>query len=205
MILLYNAGLYLVLIGTYSLLNESDIFIGFLWVIDLGVGLVFFIFMLHFVPFLHQKSKFSFTNRHFMSYNLFILVLLLYLYFFSFNVDTFNNSDLEKSWFFTINYLDYYLIFFSNEVTELNLLREFYFLINGFEFFLINFSLFFGLITAIILCFLIHRVFNFLNYSQIINVKVLKSINTSFFIRNQNFVTQSNTPIVTKVWSRKKI
>jgi hypothetical protein len=174
-------------------------------VFDLGVGLVFFIFMLHFVPFLHQKSKFSFTNRHFMSYNLFILVLLLYLYFFSFNADTFNNSDLEKSWFFTINYLDYYLIFFSNEVTELNLLREFYFLINGFEFFLINFSLFFGLITAIILCFLIHRVFNFLNYSQIINIKVLKNINTSFFIRNQNFVTQSNTPIVTKVWSRKKI
>ena len=57
MILLYNAGLYLIFIGLYSLLNDSDIYIGFLWVIDLGVGLVFFIFMLHFIPFLHQKSK----------------------------------------------------------------------------------------------------------------------------------------------------
>ncbi len=46
MILLYNAGLYLVLLGLYSLLNDSDIFIGFLWVIDLGVGLVFYILCL---------------------------------------------------------------------------------------------------------------------------------------------------------------
>ena len=30
MILLYNAGLYLVLLGLYSLLNDSDIYIGFL-------------------------------------------------------------------------------------------------------------------------------------------------------------------------------
>ena len=62
MILLYNSGLYLVLIGIYSLLNEADIYIGFLWVIDLGVGLVFFIFMLHFLPFLHQKEREAITS-----------------------------------------------------------------------------------------------------------------------------------------------
>lgn len=64
LILLYNAGLYLVLLGLYALLNDSDIYIGFLWVIDLGVGLIFFIFMLHFIPFLHQKSNFNFTKKH---------------------------------------------------------------------------------------------------------------------------------------------
>ena len=204
MILLYNAGLYLVLLGLYSLLNDSDIYIGFLWVIDLGVGLVFFIFMLHFIPFLHQKSNFNFSKKQLLSYNLIFIFLLFYLYFFSFNIDTSANSDLNKTWFFHISYLDYYFIYFSNEITELNLLRETYFLVNGFEFFLINFSLFFGLITAILLCFMIHRIFNFLNYSQIKNVKLLNNLNSGFFIRNQNFVTQSNAPIVTKTWARKK-
>ena len=97
MILLYNSGLYLVLLGLYSLLNDADIYIGFLWVIDLGVGLVFFIFMLHFVPFLHQKSNFNFTKKQIVSYNLLLIFLLFYLYFFSFNIDIHINSDLKKS------------------------------------------------------------------------------------------------------------
>ena len=46
--LLYTGGLYLIFIGLLSLINDADIYIGFLWVIDLGVGLVFFIFILHF-------------------------------------------------------------------------------------------------------------------------------------------------------------
>ena len=204
MILLYNAGLYLILLGLYSLLNDADIYIGFLWVIDLGVGLVFFIFMLHFIPFLHQKSNFNFTKKQLVIYNLLFIFLLFYLYFFSFNIDSVVSGDLRKTWFFHVSYLDYYYIYFSNEITELNLLRETYFLVNGFEFFLVNFSLFFGLITAILLCFMMHRIFNFLNYSQIKNVKLLNHLDSSFFIRNQNFVTQSNAPIVTKTWARKK-
>lgn len=114
------------------------------------------------------------------------------------------NSDLEKYWFFNITFLDYYFIYYTNEVTELNLLRETYFILNSFEFYLINFSLFFGLITSILLCFSLHRIFNFLNYSQIKNHKLLMKINSNFFIRNQNFVSQSNTPIITKTWARKK-
>ena len=97
MILLYNAGLYLILLGLYSLLNDSDIYIGFLWVIDLGVGLVFFIFMLHFIPFLHQKSNFNFTKKQLLSYNLLLLFILFYLYFFSFNIDSSTNADLNKT------------------------------------------------------------------------------------------------------------
>lgn len=204
MILLYNAGLYLILLGMYSLLNDSDIYIGFLWVIDLGVGLVFFIFMLHFVPFLHQKSNFNFTKKQIFTYNLLLVFIVFYLYFFSFNLDNSVNGDLSKTWFFHISYLDYYFLYFTNEITELNLLRETYFLVNGFEFFLVNFSLFFGLITAILLCFMIHRIFNFLNYSQIKNIKILNQLDSGFFIRNQNFTSQSNAPIVTKTWARKK-
>ena len=204
MILLYNSGLYLILIGIYSLLNEADIYIGFLWVIELGVGLVFFIFMLHFLPFLHQKSNFNIISRATLVYSTVLLLLFFYFYFLSFNIDFKSHLLLNKLWLFNISYLDYYFIFFSYEVTELNLLRETYFLLNSFEFFLINFSLFFGLITAIILCFLIHRIFNFLNFSQIKSAKLLNQLNSSFFIRNQNFISQSNAPMIVKTWSRKK-
>lgn len=202
MMLLYISGLYLSVVGVYSLLNDSDIYIGFLWVIDLGVGLVFFIFMLHFVPFLHQKSKFNFRVKNFFLNNLFIFNLFLYFYFFSLNIDLKLNLDLLKMWFFNIFTLNYYFIFFINEVTELNLLREAYFLLSSFIFFIINFSLFYGLVAAILLSFIVHRIFNFLNITQVKSLRIFFFLNSSFFIRMQDSFLQANASPITKLWSR---
>ena len=66
MMLLYTAGIYLILLGILLLVNDADIYTGFLWVIDLGVGLVFFIFILHFTSFLFQKSTLNLSFRHFI-------------------------------------------------------------------------------------------------------------------------------------------
>jgi hypothetical protein len=52
------------------------------------------------------------------------------------------------------------------------------------------------------MCFLIQRVFNLLNLTQIINYKILDSVHTGFFIRNQNFITQQNKSSVVRVWSK---
>jgi len=52
----YLAGLYLVFLGLLLLLDDGDIFIGFLWVIDLGVGLVFFYFYITLFDFFASKS-----------------------------------------------------------------------------------------------------------------------------------------------------
>ena len=147
---------------------------------------------------MHQKSKFNFKVRNFILYNVFFLNLIFYFYFFSLNIDSRFNLDLSKMWFFNVFTLNYYFIFFANEVTELNLLRETYFLVCSFIFFIINFSLFYGLVTAILLCFLIHRVFNFLNFSQMKYIKALLFLNSSFFIRLQDPLLQSNTAAVTK-------
>ena len=137
-----------------------------------------------------------------------IILLLMSIfslyYYFAFPTDNSFYGDLDKTWFFKITYLDYYMILFSNEVTDLNTLRDSYFLLNSFEFFIINFSLFFGIIAAILMCFMIHRIFNFLNYSQIININILNSIDMGFFIRNQNFITQQQTPGIVRVWSKTK-
>jgi len=202
--LLYTGGIYLILIGILSLINDADIYIGFLWVIDLGVGLVFFIFILHFTSFLFQKSQFNLTSRHFVFTYLIFIFSLIFLYFYATPADNSYYNDLNKTWFFKLSYIDYYSIMFSNEVTELNTLRDTYFLLNSFEFFVVNFSLFFGLIASILMCFMIQRIFSFLNYSQIINMNILSKADTGFFIRNQNFTTQQNTSGTVRVWAKSK-
>lgn len=203
-ILLYTGGIYLILVGCFALLNDSDLFIGFLWVIDLGVGLVFFIFILHFTSFLFQKSTFNISSKFFYLTFIFINFLIIFFYYLSQPVDSNSTGDLSKVWFFKTSYMDYYKLFNTNEVTDLNTLRDLYFLSNSFEFFLINFSLFFGLVAAILLCFIIQRVFNYLNYSQIKDIKTLNHLNTGFYIRNQNYITQQSVPSVVRLWLKTK-
>lgn len=192
------------LAGLYSILNDSDIYVGFLWVIDLGVGLVFFIFMMHFSSFLQQKTTFDVNKKYFFSALPIAFFLFGYFYFMSLPSDLLFNSSTTKYWYLNITYIDYYSILFSNEVTELNLLKESYFVFNSFEFFSINFSLFFGLIAAILFYFLIQRVFNFINFSQISDANSLKSVESSFFIRNQNYTLQQSTPQAVRVWTKKQ-
>jgi 3-methyladenine DNA glycosylase Mpg len=64
--------------------------------------------------------------------------------------------------------------------------------------------LFYGIFGAINLCFSIKRVFSFLSLSQLKNYKLLNEVNTSFFIRNQNFIKQQNTSAGTRVWIKNK-
>ena len=66
-LLLFAAGVYLILIGILSMLKDLDVYVGFLWVIDLGVGLIFFIFTLHFNTFLNQNKLTSRLNYLFIS------------------------------------------------------------------------------------------------------------------------------------------
>ena len=202
--LLYTGGIYLILIGILSLINDADIYIGFLWVIDLGVGLVFFIFILHFTSFLFQKSQFNLTARHFIFSYVILIFSISFSYFYASPADSSFYRDLNKTWFFKVSHVDYYAILFSNEVTDLNTLRDTYFLLNSFEFFVVNFSLFFGLIASILMCFMIQRIFAFLNFSQIINMNLLSKADTGFFIRNQNFTSQQNTSGAVRVWIKSK-
>jgi hypothetical protein len=97
MMLLYTGGIYLMLMGMFCLLNDSDIYIGFLWVIDLGVGLIFFIFIVHFTSFLHQKTLFSISARHFYFSYALLTFLIVFYYYFSAPADSTFYGDLGKT------------------------------------------------------------------------------------------------------------
>jgi hypothetical protein len=200
----YLAGLYLILVGWFLLADDGDIFIGFLWVIDLGVGLVFFIFILHYSNFLHQKALVEKSGRD-VSFLLLFLALFLALFFvFSQPIDTTYFKGLDKSWFFYLSWYDYYDFFYLAVITDLNLLKELYFVNNGFEFFLINFVLFYGIVSAVLLLFLTKRVFAVLNLTQVISSKFLTKVNAMFFIRTQDFLKQQLTTNGSRIWIKKK-
>ena len=147
----YLAGVYLTLLGWFLLLDDGDIFVGFLWVIDLGVGLVFFIFILHYTTFLHQKSNLDKTSKEF-SYLVFSLILFTSLFsFILVSTNSFISVQLLKVWNFFVSWYDYYEFFESATVTDLNLLHEIYFTNNSFEFFLINFFLLYGILCSVLL------------------------------------------------------
>lgn len=202
--LLFTSGIYLILAGVLSLLRDLDVLIGFLWVIDLGVGLVFFIFILHFSSFLHQKSNFSSSSKYFFSYSLFIFFSHTNFYFFSRSIDFFSNVDLSKTWFLSVVHLNLYSFIFSSESNVLLMLKHIYFSFNSFEFFIVNYSLLFGLISSILACFLLKRFYVKLLFAQIVESKSLENINSSFFIKNQNFLYQQNVHQSTRTWSKKR-
>ena len=202
--LLFTAGVYLIISGVLSLLREMDVLIGFLWVIDLGVGLIFFIFTLHFSSFLHQKSVFNSTSKQFTLLSILIFMSFSYFYFYSRSIDCFSNSDLNKTWFLNVTYLNLFSLMYNNESNVLLMLKYLYFSSNSFEFFLINYSLFFGLVSSILSCFLLKRFYTKILFSQIMESNSLNNISSSFFIRNQNFYYQQNVHQSTRVWTKIK-
>jgi hypothetical protein len=170
----------------------------------LGVGLIFFIFILHFSNFLHQKSLFDLSSRSFFFFFFIIIFIMIFMYFVLNSNSNSLNYKLKKSWFFFISWYNYYSFFNSYIITDLNLLRELYFYNNSFEFFIINFMLFYGIFGAINLCFLIKKIFIFLNLSQFKNLNLLSEISSTLFIRNQNFFKQQNASTGSRVWLKKK-
>jgi hypothetical protein len=200
----YLGGIYLLNLGLLLMLDDADIFIGFLWVIDLGVGLIFFIFILHFSNFLYQKALISLFDK-FLFLGLFFLFFIISFFLFLHNpTDSNFNINLKKNWFFFTSWYDFYSFYYVKLISQLNVLREIYFYNNSFEFFLINFMLFYGIFASINLCFLLKRIFNLLTFSQLKNLPLLALTHASFFIRNQNFVKQQNTSTGTRVWSKTK-
>ena len=205
MMLWYIAGLYLFGVGFLLFLDDGDIFIGFLWVIDFGVGLIFFIFILHFSVFLHQKAVFTLQLKFFNSLMLLFLFLFLFFYIYSMPSTFLFYKYFFKVWYFLISWYDYYCLYSVYNSTDLNLLREIYFYNNSFEFFLINFLLFYGIISAITLCFIIRKIFLFLVINEFFTMIVKKTVNINFFIRNQNFINQQNTNTGVRVWSKRML
>jgi hypothetical protein len=90
----YIGGLILLLIGFFIFKSDGDILTGFLWVLDLGLGLVFFLFILYLLNFLQSKVEFLVNFK-----TLYYLIALVcpILVTVSFNKTTINLYNLTQS------------------------------------------------------------------------------------------------------------
>ena len=200
----YVAGIYLILLGLWLFLDDGDIFVGFLWVIDLGVGLIFFIFVLHYSTFAHQKSRINKTSREFSVVGVALLLLSTLSFFLFAPVDTHSTLVTSRIWVFLLTWYDYYEFFFNPLVTDLNLLHDLYFNTNAFEFFVINFFLLYGIIASVLASFLVKRIFALLNYSQLVNYPTFTRVSDTYFIRTQDHLKQQGTSSASRTWTKKK-
>ena len=84
-------------------------------------------------------------------------------------------------------------------MTDLNLLHEIYFTCNSFEFFIINFFLLYGIVASVLASFLIKRIFNILNLSQLLDQPLLSQSRATYFVRTQDYLKQQTTSAGTRV------
>lgn len=190
LVLWYITGFILIFLGLFLLYDSYDIFIGFLWLIDLGVGLVFLVFILHFTNFLYKKINFKINIKTFIYGITLILLILMSMGSAIFTKISYN--DLFTIYPFLISWYDYYILISHPFKSDLNILREVYYFNNSFEFLLINFFLLYGINLAISFFFLIKFIFlrlNFFNF-KILNKYLLKT--NYLFIRSQNLLNQQD-------------
>lgn len=195
------SSLYLINVGIILLLNDVDIFVGFLWLVDFGVGIVFLIFLSFFFAFTIQKIDFLVKSRYFIYSIICFIFVIIISTLFTLTIDV-NFFLYITIWFYFISYYDYYNFFFFIIATDLFFLHEIYFLINSWEFVLINLFLFIGILCSICLIFLIRYMFYLIFPQLIYNFNLLSYTHSELFFRSQDIILQKFIFTSTHVWSK---
>lgn len=186
----YVGGLYLLTLGLYGLAAFHDILIGFLWIIELGAGLIFFIFILHFTIFLY--------NFFFYKNDFFIYFYILFYFLFNMFIPV-----VSAGWFFYHTYVNWFSLFTLTHHTELYILYSAYFNWTWGEFLVINLLL----LLVIFLCILVFFLFKYLTIcaqsSAWHGALRVRRPTTFFFFRTQDFLKQQNARGGVRQWAKR--
>lgn len=193
-------GIFLSLIGFLGLIANLGIFIGFLWVIDLGVGLIFLIFLSHLMVMGETKLQ---SNSSRSRKNLPPLLLFFVLFIIS-PLAVFEESSTSFSGHFRhIKWLNYHLLWGDYEISNLNLLREIFFYNNSWEFILINYFTLFALMGLVIFNFSLTQAHKRSIRNSLLNYHKTQIPSAPLFIRDQNFISQQQTSSATRLWEKR--
>lgn len=191
--------LYLLIISFLLFLNDSDLLICFLIIIDLGVFFILITYTINISRYINLKYLFINLIKNTLICILFFIFLFFIFYFFIL-MDV--NLDLRDSWFFFINFIDYYINSIKIFYSEMHLYKEIYFSINCLEFIIISILLFISLIVIYLLnLYLMLLKINLLNFYKIESISFNK-LNSIYFFKIQNFFKQYNIPAISRVFSK---
>nr|YP_010725847.1 NADH dehydrogenase subunit 9 [Bakuella subtropica]WDY80892.1 NADH dehydrogenase subunit 9 [Bakuella subtropica] len=192
-------GSLLILLGILGLSLNQGILIGFLWIIDFGVGLIFLIFLSSLTSLFEKENVISsFWQKKWIALALSPFFFFI-IFFVSPNIYLTNRTFFEITFFF----VDYYSLTSSVLFSSLTLLREIFFFHHSFLFILINCFIFIALIGIIILNFTLKFVINMSIFQKSTSPIFLKH-STSIFFRQQDFIEQQRTPSSSRLWKKKK-
>ena len=186
--LLINAIFYLTVVVFLAWLLESDIYINFLLIIDLGVFFVLLGFLLNLV------SLFADHSRN-LVVNLFYFFYFIFFIFLSFLGTSLASSSLP----FLVSFYDWYTIFNLVYFTDLQLLSDIYYIFVSFEFIIMNFYLYWVILVLYIL-----RQFTLVVTGGGGVFSPQQSLNTvrGNFMRTQDIQSQLLVSASVRVWSR---
>jgi len=195
----YLAGFFLFLIGFLMLDFLSTVFVGFLWLIDFGLGVIVILSILLLTKFFNFKTIKNIFKKS-------IYLFLLYLIWSLLNTSvSFRYLTTYYSFYTLIFFLDYYHYFYIIDYAELHLLRYIYFLNNIAEFSLINSFLFFAIFFVLSFFYNLFWIILVKKNTPLFNLKKkwLQFSETTNFTRTQNFSKQLNTSSSVFTWKKK--
>ena len=187
-------------LGFLGLGLQLNIYIGFLWVIDLGVGLIFLVFLSSLMPFMESSFNAPAGRERRLS-SAFLLGMLFAITSYCVSPIPFPHHQHSTS---TIQWLNYYVLLLDQEISQLNLLRELFFYTHVWEFVLINYIVLIGLIGMLIFNFTIHQIFKTMNLTALLFDNAVTSSYAPLFIRDQNLLRQQQTTSSVRLWVRKQ-
>jgi len=202
--LLIISFVYLLLISLLTLYLDIDILISFLIIIDLGVFLILFAFLLHLSKFLTFKNIYDLSFKNIFIFCTTLTFLLIYNYCVNFYTSYNFNKIIEFTWFFFISYMDFYYIWNTVINSDMHLLKEIYFHTNSIEFIIISIFLTIGIL---VLYFLLNFIIIYIlkcNLFNNINLKKLNKNTSITFFKIQNYTKQINTSASSRVWTKIK-
>ena len=194
--------LYLFLISFLSFFLDFDILVSFLIIIDLGVFLIFFSFLLHLVKFLTNKNIYDTSFKNLFILTITISYLFLYNYFINFYFIWNYNKIMEYTWIYFISYLDFYNLWNVILNSDMHLLKELYFHINSLEFILVSIFLVIGILNLYVLLNIL-VIYEWKSFNKI-NFNLKNKNNSVLFFKIQNYTNQVNTSASSRVWSKNK-
>jgi len=190
-------GVILFLLGLLGLILQLSVFIGFLWVIDLGVGLIFLVFLSHLA--VMGETKLPNASKKSRKFTVFPAPIILILSFLFQGQEEWDGHYYHAATNY-ISWVNYYTLYLDYEVSQLGLLREVFFYSNSWEFIVINYIVFIGLLGLVLFNFTLTN-YHKRQLSSLLRInKKTKISSAPLFIRDQNFISQQQTSSATRLW-----
>lgn len=193
---IFNSIIFLIAMSLYLWLNDSDVFVNFLLIIDLGV---FFVLLSFLVSISNFFKNFSFYR----SKGLFFIILLPLLFFVWFTIipTTLVLKSTSVS-YLTLNYYNWVNLLSLTYFTDLQLWAELYYFYSIFEFIMMNFYLYLAILFVFLLFYLINTVA--ISPSVLSNLKDnLSDLQFFNYLRVQDFQKQKNQKASVRVWFKR--